>query len=698
MTSTGRPPVRFGLDDPRVQHYMVPSKKAPSPTSFGSAFHQPKSAHTAAVVKGAAMGAGVPSAPGVGEQGVRASYVTETQRHYGPSSLADSLHTQEPRVDRPARRESINSGHVGTLRQRAGSDGLLAHVIHRRGYGSHDRHEYYGTAQGYGYQTSAPSTEFSVRSAPSDRLSTSTPPSPLPSPSPSLTPMSPDRQIVPHLDQGQRHAQDYDRTHAQHSHQPMGSSSPPCLEMERDADSKGVPSHLRFSPTPLFTSALQHQRPRHHSDHNIQLPPMISREANHINNTASRASTSAPVSAPIMDSRAVTPPASAMAWSSKHHHHRIPVRSPERIGQDVMTTSTTNTESSAYMIMDYYQLYLQNPRALRPEGGRYDERQRLHRASETAMSASAYDEGHSDAHSTSHTGGLKSKGKSKARVSATTMNKAASGSYHGLSRRQSMPLFLTATGRVLRNEDAKQNMDSHHSAEVVHGLGIQSVGSTSTSSSSRPTPMSIHNLLTDDTYFPGDFDSEVFKCKKDESEDEPKKRQRMSKKRAAELGLLDEDGNLITKRKRTKKAHDPDHVSPSGFRHGGERVVQEPDELVILEPDVGPVSMLDNVTHPPPKVIWKGTPLSVKGRPGYEQLHAYEEYIASTLRLSPAQYLSCKRTLILASRQYHANPNGKQFRKSDAQKLCRIDVNKTSRLWEAFAKIGWLEGISEKDI
>ncbi|KAI8599534.1 Homeodomain-like protein, partial [Dissophora ornata] len=86
-----------------------------------------------------------------------------------------------------------------------------------------------------------------------------------------------------------------------------------------------------------------------------------------------------------------------------------------------------------------------------------------------------------------------------------------------------------------------------------------------------------------------------------------------------------------------------------------------------------------------------GHPLSVVGKPGYEQLHPYEVHVASTLRLSPAQYLSCKRTLILASREYFATPDGKQFRKSDAQKLCRIDVNKTSRLWEVFAKVGWLE-------
>lgn len=90
--------------------------------------------------------------------------------------------------------------------------------------------------------------------------------------------------------------------------------------------------------------------------------------------------------------------------------------------------------------------------------------------------------------------------------------------------------------------------------------------------------------------------------------------------------------------------------------------------------------------------------MNISGKIGFELLHPYEVHIASTLRLSPAQYLACKRTLILASRKYLSVPNGKQFKKSDAQKLCRIDVNKTSRLWEIFAKVGWLAGITEQDL
>jgi hypothetical protein len=31
------------------------------------------------------------------------------------------------------------------------------------------------------------------------------------------------------------------------------------------------------------------------------------------------------------------------------------------------------------------------------------------------------------------------------------------------------------------------------------------------------------------------------------------------------------------------------------------------------------------------------------------------------------------------------------FRRTDAQKSCKIDVNKASRLFAAFEKIGWLE-------
>ncbi|RUS22410.1 hypothetical protein BC937DRAFT_89332, partial [Endogone sp. FLAS-F59071] len=89
-----------------------------------------------------------------------------------------------------------------------------------------------------------------------------------------------------------------------------------------------------------------------------------------------------------------------------------------------------------------------------------------------------------------------------------------------------------------------------------------------------------------------------------------------------------------------------------------------------------------------PRVAWKGSPLSIRDMPYYSSLRPKEARIASVMRLTPMQYIKCKHTLILAA-QHHAQ-QGQPFKKSDAQKLCRVDVNKTSKLWEIFGDLGWL--------
>ncbi|KAI9486217.1 MAG: hypothetical protein EXX96DRAFT_646069 [Benjaminiella poitrasii] len=88
-----------------------------------------------------------------------------------------------------------------------------------------------------------------------------------------------------------------------------------------------------------------------------------------------------------------------------------------------------------------------------------------------------------------------------------------------------------------------------------------------------------------------------------------------------------------------------------------------------------------------PTIVWKGTPLVIDHLPYYDLLHPGEVYIASILRLTPEQYLKCKRALILAAKEF--DKMHLQFRKSDAQKCARIDVNKTSTLWSVFNKLGW---------
>ncbi|CAO3681658.1 unnamed protein product [Umbelopsis vinacea] len=88
------------------------------------------------------------------------------------------------------------------------------------------------------------------------------------------------------------------------------------------------------------------------------------------------------------------------------------------------------------------------------------------------------------------------------------------------------------------------------------------------------------------------------------------------------------------------------------------------------------------------RVVWKGSPLQIAHMPYFHKLHPGEANIASTLRLTPEQYIKCKRTLIQAASKYESQ--GIPFRKSDAQKLCRVDVNKTSTLWSIFGKLGWM--------
>ncbi|CAG8486968.1 16893_t:CDS:1, partial [Cetraspora pellucida] len=82
-------------------------------------------------------------------------------------------------------------------------------------------------------------------------------------------------------------------------------------------------------------------------------------------------------------------------------------------------------------------------------------------------------------------------------------------------------------------------------------------------------------------------------------------------------------------------------------------------------------NLLDRIN---PKVNWKGQPLTISHLPHYNSLHSKEAYVASTLRLTPVQYLTSKNTLVSSARRY--TQKSLPFRKSDAQKLLRIDVNK----------------------
>lgn len=88
------------------------------------------------------------------------------------------------------------------------------------------------------------------------------------------------------------------------------------------------------------------------------------------------------------------------------------------------------------------------------------------------------------------------------------------------------------------------------------------------------------------------------------------------------------------------------------------------------------------------KIEWKGQPMDLKNDANVDKLHPAEVLLASTLRLPCNVYLDSKRRLFYE--KVNRMRSGMPFRRTDAQKACRIDVNKASRLFAAFEKVGWL--------
>jgi hypothetical protein len=89
------------------------------------------------------------------------------------------------------------------------------------------------------------------------------------------------------------------------------------------------------------------------------------------------------------------------------------------------------------------------------------------------------------------------------------------------------------------------------------------------------------------------------------------------------------------------------------------------------------------------KIDWKGQPIDLSKDPNRDLLHAEERELAGSLRLDCATYLTSKRRIF--ERRLECARTGKEFRKTDAQQACNIDVNKASKLWLAFDKVGWLD-------
>ncbi|KAH6688973.1 SWIRM domain-containing protein [Plectosphaerella plurivora] len=123
----------------------------------------------------------------------------------------------------------------------------------------------------------------------------------------------------------------------------------------------------------------------------------------------------------------------------------------------------------------------------------------------------------------------------------------------------------------------------------------------------------------------------------------------------------------------------------------GRRVVapnREDRDFNALEDLCPPLDSLPNKPNSL-KVDWKGSPVNLSQDPHAHLLHPDELSLAANLRLDCATYLTSKRRIFIRRRACAVQ--GKEFRKTDAQQACKIDVNKASKLWTAFEKVGWLD-------
>lgn len=115
----------------------------------------------------------------------------------------------------------------------------------------------------------------------------------------------------------------------------------------------------------------------------------------------------------------------------------------------------------------------------------------------------------------------------------------------------------------------------------------------------------------------------------------------------------------------------------------------EDKDWAKLEDFSPPTSTLDKPGAKPLKVTWKGSPNDLRADPEVQHMHPQEVETAAELKLFGAQYLANKRRIFIA--KVECLRQGKNFTKTAAQQACNIDVNKTSKLWEAYEKSGWFD-------
>ena len=86
-----------------------------------------------------------------------------------------------------------------------------------------------------------------------------------------------------------------------------------------------------------------------------------------------------------------------------------------------------------------------------------------------------------------------------------------------------------------------------------------------------------------------------------------------------------------------------------------------------------------------------GVPLDISDAEGIELLSTNEKNLCSILRILPRLYLTIKETLIATNARYG------HCKRAQARSLIKIDVNKTSRIYDFFIGAGWIKPRPDKE-
>lgn len=141
-----------------------------------------------------------------------------------------------------------------------------------------------------------------------------------------------------------------------------------------------------------------------------------------------------------------------------------------------------------------------------------------------------------------------------------------------------------------------------------------------------------------------------------------------------------------------QKAHDSFDATPASAHKAPRALGTNRDDTDYNSiPDFSPPLDTLGANAKALKADWKGQMLDLSGDPDRHLLVPAEVNLAATLRLSCATYLCSKRRIFEA--RVKALKVGKEFRKTDAQQACKIDVNKASKLWTAYDRVGWFNRV-----